>query len=145
LKEHSDIRVERGVLPEELKIDDSKVNDTHEYPITVKLRHLDESEATPAQNHSNIPDGLFRSSLAEDDTDAILGKSQKRGGFSETIQAKYVIGADGAHSWTRRNLGITMEGEQTDYIVSITGFLVHQLTIPDLVGSTRCYPNYRLS
>jgi 2-polyprenyl-6-methoxyphenol hydroxylase-like FAD-dependent oxidoreductase len=31
----------------------------------------------------------------------------------ETVRAKYVIGCDGAHSWTRRNLGIKMQGEQT--------------------------------
>lgn len=37
-------------------------------------------------------------------------------GLSEVIHAKYVIGADGAHSWVRKTLGIAMEGEQTDYV-----------------------------
>ncbi|KAJ7127079.1 FAD binding domain-containing protein [Mycena epipterygia] len=33
----------------------------------------------------------------------------------ETVFAKYVIGADGAHSWVRRHLNIPMEGDQTEY------------------------------
>ena len=62
------VKVERGLLPEELKIDESKVEDTEAYPVTIKLRHLSEDEATPAQ-FGHKSNGLFRSSLttAEDD------------------------------------------------------------------------------
>ncbi|EIW58510.1 uncharacterized protein TRAVEDRAFT_58730 [Trametes versicolor FP-101664 SS1] len=35
---------------------------------------------------------------------------------TEIVSAKFVLGADGAHSWVRKALGITMDGEQTDYI-----------------------------
>ncbi|KAF8835700.1 hypothetical protein BDN67DRAFT_975014 [Paxillus ammoniavirescens] len=35
---------------------------------------------------------------------------------TESVRAKFVIGADGAHSWVRRALDITMDGEQTDSI-----------------------------
>lgn len=31
----------------------------------------------------------------------------------EVVHAKYVLGADGAHSWVRKELGFTMDGEQT--------------------------------
>ena len=31
----------------------------------------------------------------------------------ETIKAKYLLGCDGAHSWTRQQLGIPLEGNQT--------------------------------
>ncbi|KAF8726096.1 hypothetical protein AX14_008078 [Amanita brunnescens Koide BX004] len=47
---------------------------------------------------------------------------------TEIVHAKFVIGADGAHSWVRKSLNIEMEGEQTDYvwgvidIVPITDF-----------------------
>lgn len=34
----------------------------------------------------------------------------------ERISAKYVVGCDGAHSWTRRQLEFQMEGEQTDFV-----------------------------
>ncbi|KAI0291528.1 FAD binding domain-containing protein [Multifurca ochricompacta] len=33
---------------------------------------------------------------------------------TETVRAKFVVGADGAHSWVRKTLGISMDGEQTD-------------------------------
>lgn len=29
------------------------------------------------------------------------------------MYAKYVLGSDGAHSWVRKSLGFTMDGEQT--------------------------------
>jgi phenol 2-monooxygenase (NADPH) len=32
---------------------------------------------------------------------------------TEIVNAKFVVGADGAHSWVRKSLGITMDGEQT--------------------------------
>ena len=31
----------------------------------------------------------------------------------EIVHAKYVLGGDGAHSWVRKELGFTMDGEQT--------------------------------
>ncbi|KAF9465797.1 FAD binding domain-containing protein [Collybia nuda] len=34
----------------------------------------------------------------------------------EYIRAKYVIGADGAHSWVRRHLGIQLQGEKTEHV-----------------------------
>ena len=108
-------------MPEDIQLDESiPRNDLQSYPITVKLRHLDESGTTPAQNNSNIPNGLFRSNLVEDDGDDLLGKNRGIAATSEIVRAKYVIGADGAHSWTRRKLGLKLEGESTDYIVNIS-------------------------
>ncbi|KAJ7170593.1 FAD binding domain-containing protein [Mycena crocata] len=37
------------------------------------------------------------------------------GAGGETVFAKFVIGADGAHSWVRHHLDIPMEGDQTEY------------------------------
>ncbi|GKT46129.1 phenol hydroxylase [Colletotrichum spaethianum] len=127
------IKVERGVLPESLDIDESKVNDDSAYPVTVKLRQLSEEEATPPQvaNASKIADGLFRSNLVQDDDEEdLIKKSQARAGASEIVHAKYVIGCDGARSWTRRALGFELDGEATDFIwgvmdiIPITDFLV---------------------
>ncbi|EKG15728.1 Monooxygenase FAD-binding protein [Macrophomina phaseolina MS6] len=116
MKEHSSIEVERGVLPESLEIDEKVVDDDSAYPITIKLRHLSDQEATPAQSGSNISDGLFRSNLSPDDTDDLIKKSSGRENSSELVRAKYMVGCDGAHSWTRRQLGFELEGEATDYI-----------------------------
>ncbi|KAF2107826.1 FAD binding domain-containing protein [Lophiotrema nucula] len=121
IKKHSKdtLHVERGVLPETLEIDDRSVDDhaPDSYPITVKLRHLADEEATPAQsNGSTVQDGLFRSNLAEDDTDDLIRKSRGKEGTAEIVRAKYMVGCDGAHSWTRRQLGFQLEGEPTDFI-----------------------------
>lgn len=109
------------MLPEKLELDHSKSEDFDAYPIKVKVRYLDDDEATPLQNGTNVPDGLFRSSLAKDDTNDLIRKSRGKEGSTETIKAKYMIGCDGAHSWTRRQLGFFMEGEQTDYIWGVLG------------------------
>ncbi|CAI6088441.1 unnamed protein product [Clonostachys chloroleuca] len=110
------IEVERGVLPTSLDIDQSCVEDPDAYPITVNLRHLSEEEATPKQsNGSSTQDGLFRSNLMADDTADMLKASEldQKANSTETIKAKYMVGADGAHSWA---IGLKLEGESTDYI-----------------------------
>ena len=144
LAEYSDIQVERGVLPEQLDIDHSKAEDLDAYPIRVRVRHLDDDEATPFQQSTNVPDGLFRSSLAKDDTDDLIRRSQGKNGTTEVIRTKYMIGCDGAHSWTRRQLGFSMEGEQTDFIWG-KGKSALPEAIRDLIVSrcARHHSNYR--
>ncbi|KAJ9161530.1 FAD binding domain protein [Coniochaeta hoffmannii] len=121
LKEHSDIRVERGVMPKSLELDESAAEDYDAYPIKVVLQHLTEEEINPVQSKATagkaVSDGLFRSNLAPDDTEELLNKAaNNKAGTEEVIQAKYMIGCDGAHSWTRKELGFRLEGEHTDYI-----------------------------
>ena len=123
IAEHSDIVVERGVLPETLEFDESRAEDYEAYPIKVKLRHLTEEEATPKQsatsaNGAGIQDGLFRSNLTADDTNDLLSTAQLNGkaGSMEEVHAKYMVGCDGAHSWVRNQLGFALRGESTDFI-----------------------------
>jgi hypothetical protein len=115
LREHSTIEVERAVLPEELELDSSKSEDFDVYPVKVKVRHLDD-EASLNQNDTIVPNGLFQSNLVKDDESDWHPKARRTTNSTETIRAKYVIGCDGAHSWTRRQLGINMEGKQTEFI-----------------------------
>jgi flavin-dependent dehydrogenase len=127
IKKHSKdtLCVERAVVPESLHIAEERVDDhsPDNYPITVQLRHLTEDEAKPAQSKgSDVNDGLFRSNLAEDDTENLIAKSRQKEGSTETIKAKYVVGCDGAHSWTRKQLGFELEGEPTDYIWGVRTF-----------------------
>jgi len=99
LKEHSDIEVERAVIPESLSLDHLLSEDYDAHPIRVELRHLDDEEANPAQNStSSVPDGLFRSNLAKDDTDDLIFKSRDKAGSTEIINAKYIIGCNSTHS-----------------------------------------------
>lgn len=125
IKEHSDIVVERGVLPTGFKFDDAVATDPTCHPITVELRHLSEEEATPQQsatsaNGSAVADGLFRSNMAADDNEELIRQSQlnAKANTKETVKAKFMVGCDGAHSWVRNQLGddFKLQGESTDYI-----------------------------
>jgi phenol 2-monooxygenase len=122
MKKYSDIVVERGVIPATLSINESLVDDPDAFPITVTLQHLSDKEAIPSQqirnnqNGDGVSDGLFRSNLADDDTDELIWKSSAKEGAKEVVNAKYMIGCDGAHSWTRRQIGSELQGEPTDFI-----------------------------
>ncbi|KAH7890912.1 FAD binding domain-containing protein [Phlebopus sp. FC_14] len=54
---------------------------------------------------------------------------------TEIVRAKFVVGADGAHSWVRKALGITMDGEQTDYIWGVVDS-VPDTNFPDVRNKT---------
>ncbi|KAF2859052.1 hypothetical protein K470DRAFT_250053 [Piedraia hortae CBS 480.64] len=130
--------VERGVMPSKLVIEKEKVDDPNAYPVTVTLRHLTEEEATPKQsatasNGAVIQDGLFRSNLADDDTEEMLkaSKLNMKAGKEEVVKAKYVLGSDGAHSWVRKELGFQLEGDSTDYIWGVVD-IVPITDFPDI-------------
>lgn len=130
IKEHSDIRVERGVLPTSFDFDEAKADDFEDYPISVTLRTLAEEESTPQQRQQHqrssdgqqtvIEDGLFRSNLVADDTEDLIQAAEAKGNRNsnevEHIKAKFLVGCDGAHSWVRRQVGFSLEGSSTDYI-----------------------------
>jgi phenol 2-monooxygenase len=118
LKEHGNIEVERGVMPDSMVFDEARAEDEEVYPITVHLQHLTMDSTRPVTNGSSVPNGLFRSNLTPDDTVKMLD-AQTNGPhptMSEIVKAKYVIGCDGAHSWVRTQLGFELIGEHTDYI-----------------------------
>ncbi|KAK5072816.1 hypothetical protein LTR64_000777 [Lithohypha guttulata] len=70
---------------------------------------------------------------AEEDTDAdypvkVLAEHQ---GQQKVVRAKYVLGADGAHSTVRRSLGIPMEGDSTDAVWGVMD-IFPRTTFPDV-------------
>ncbi|KAK9241474.1 FAD-binding monooxygenase, partial [Lipomyces tetrasporus] len=122
------VKVERPILPLTLDIDESMLEDENAYPVTVLLKSISQDSSVPEQFGSKIANGLFRQfegdheqyykDIGVDTNDESL----------ELVHAKYVIGCDGAHSWVRKQLGIEMEGESTDFVwgvldcVPITNF-----------------------
>ena len=119
-----ELHVEHGVLPTSFQFDETRAEDASAYPIEVRLRHLTEEESKPAQkatsaNGEAISDGIFRSNLAADDTEDLIRQSgtlTAKAGREEIVKAKYLLGADGAHSWVRQQLGFKLEGDSTDFI-----------------------------
>ncbi|KAH8801442.1 FAD binding domain protein [Xylogone sp. PMI_703] len=104
MKRQGNISVERGVMPTSLNLDISLVDDSDAYPITVTLKHLSKED----NSSGTSPRRITQKDLIESNTSSL-----------ETVRAKYVVGCDGAHSWTRQQLGFTMKGNQTDYIWSV--------------------------
>ena len=47
------------------------------------------------------------------------------------VHARFVLGADGARSWTRKALGLVLEGEQTDLYWGVIDF-VPETNFPDV-------------
>lgn len=106
-------------MPESINVDTEKLSTNEEYPVSVTIRHIPEEKpkTNGSTNDAPIANGLHRSNLTKDATDELLAKAQQSSeSYTETINAKYVVGCDGAHSWTRRQIGSVMEGEQTDFI-----------------------------
>ncbi|KAJ3991873.1 FAD binding domain-containing protein [Lentinula boryana] len=59
---------------------------------------------------------------------------------NEIVHAKYVLGADGAHSWVRKHMKIAMEGEQTDYVWGVVD-LVPETDLPDVRNKCAIHSN----
>ncbi|KAL2401279.1 Phenol hydroxylase [Exophiala dermatitidis] len=121
------IEVERAVKPIDIKIDSraTPATDLDAYPVTVTVKHLGEEEAGfwPNNAHTVLPNGQIRDepstkicpSVSDGAYQTTFQKTGKEG-TTETIRAKFVLGADGAHSWVRRQLGISMEGSASDSV-----------------------------
>ncbi|KAJ5690867.1 hypothetical protein N7462_005259 [Penicillium macrosclerotiorum] len=125
IREHGNMVVERGVLPTSLDLDEDKMADFNDYPIQHHQSADGQEEA--------VSDGLFRSNLAADDTDDLIRstKAQAPADQVESIKAKFFVGCDGAHSWVRRQLGLHLEGEPTDYIWGVLD-IVPITSFPDI-------------
>ncbi|PWY66416.1 phenol 2-monooxygenase [Aspergillus heteromorphus CBS 117.55] len=130
IKDSSDLEVERGVVAESLSYDQSPEDHGQKYPITVKLRTLSEEEATPFSHP-----GISKVPAARDDQQDLIQKRKHPVGTVETVRAKYLIGCDGAHSWTRKQLNIPFEGSNTDHIWGVVD-MVPITDFPDIRRTT---------
>ena len=107
----STLTVERGVAAESLVYDASLESDHQAYPIKVTLRGLPDVEANPAPVNGGFGgrDVLAKNSLAGDELNEFDTAAHHAVGV-ETIEARYLIGADGAHSWVRQALEYRTQG-----------------------------------
>lgn len=99
VSKHSDIRVERGKLPQSISIGEKNVD----YPVSVSVGKaaVANVETKASRNDNDIH---------------VEETSQVNGHSDETIRAKYVIGCDGAHSWVRKQFDIATVGDDSDII-----------------------------
>lgn len=112
------VTVERAVCPDQLILPDVKapaLSDLPEDRIIVRLRHLTEEEAQPAQFRPSAPDGLYRSNLFQDDALDAKPNGFPREEVLEEVRCRYVIGSDGARSWIRDAIGSQLVGESDGF------------------------------
>ncbi len=114
INQYPNVEIRRNVEPTSIEIESDKAefHDTHAIP--VKLRGTTETQpdkvTTNVDSVSSQPSGKVQ----HRQTDGVRS-------YQETVRAKYVIGCDGAHSWTRKQLGFSMEGQQTEYVWGVLG------------------------
>ena len=87
------VQVRQETMPVSLDIDESIIerHDEHSYPLRVKLMPVAGANAVNNPNGESVP--------------------QSNG---DVIEAKYLLGCDGAHSWIRKQLGLKLEGASRD-------------------------------
>ncbi|EXJ90618.1 hypothetical protein A1O1_03721 [Capronia coronata CBS 617.96] len=99
------LSVERNIKTVSLDLDKASSTNQNAYPATLRIRRPDEAcnRETPNGNGTNLSNSL---------------ESQLKGSANiwheEIIKAKYLLGTDGAHSWTRRQVGLSMTGDRTE-------------------------------
>ncbi|KAG1850916.1 FAD binding domain-containing protein [Suillus subluteus] len=59
----------------------------------------------------------------------------------EIVHAKFVVGADGAHSWVRKQLDIAMDGEQSEFIWGVLD-MVPDTNFPDVRNKSLVHSNH---
>ncbi|KAL8864163.1 MAG: hypothetical protein Q9174_007445, partial [Haloplaca sp. 1 TL-2023] len=106
IRKNSAVEIQRNVTPTRMEINMDQVLSFGSHAVTVKLREASQEHRGPQSNGEDGPESRKRK------------RSKVEGSpvSQETIRAKFVIGSDGAHSWTRAQLGFHMEGEQTEYV-----------------------------
>ncbi|KAH9821518.1 FAD binding domain-containing protein [Melampsora americana] len=112
------ISVERAICPSSLKLPSptaSALSDSPDDRIVVQLRHLTEAEAKPAQFSPLATDGLFRSNIFETDELDAAPKELPQNEVVEEVRCRYIIGTDGARSWTRSAIGYKLDGDSSNY------------------------------
>ncbi|KAI8460135.1 FAD binding domain-containing protein [Phakopsora pachyrhizi] len=112
------IRVDRAVCPDRIKLPVEAANplsDLDSDRIIVKLRHLSQADAEPAQFNPLAKDELYRCKVLEDDLIDANPSGLPKEEFIEEVRCRFIIGADGARSWTRNELGFKLEGESSNF------------------------------
>jgi phenol 2-monooxygenase len=115
-RDGNSVRVERKLTPMRLHVDEARVADCDEYPVVIHLREIKKDELTA----SSGPKGMRRSSDDSPNSDQASASGVTA---TEIVRAKYVLGTDGAHSWTRKALGLQMEGDRTNKHFGVMDFV----------------------
>lgn len=117
LAKNSSVKVQRNVEPASITFNPGGGENPNEYPITVRIAQVETMVWSD-------PFADFTSNGAVETNGQIKKRKLSivhHDWALEDIKAKFVISCDGANSWTRSQLGIQMEGEESEYIWGVLG------------------------
>lgn len=125
--------IEFGKVPLSITITD----DEDEYPVKVDIQRFEASmppkiDATQKRRRQ-IDHGARRERrvLAQTRPSSSLALKGAPGSHRQVLRAKYVVGCDGAHSWTRKHLSIPFRGQHTYAIWGVMD-LIPLTNFPDV-------------
>ncbi|GFF52711.1 phenol 2-monooxygenase [Aspergillus udagawae] len=98
------VEVKRETIPTSFEIDYTTIDDHDAFPIRVNLENVPSDPNTPFDGVS-APSSELSEAQSDDSGYADMGTM---------VEAKYILGCDGAHSWLRKQLGLRLEGETYD-------------------------------
>lgn len=132
IQRNSTVEIKRNVMPIDLVFHPTLVEDDDDHPITVELAHTEEfglssnrllqgENLTNGQSNGHDPSTNNKNSSRYSPIKHYMA--------DQVIHCKYVLGCDGAHSWVRKHLDISMEGDQTEHVWGVLGqFLAYHYT-----------------
>jgi phenol 2-monooxygenase (NADPH) len=123
-KESPTVQIDWRTLPLSLSVDIKLGASMPTHPVTLRIRHMAEveTETVPVRSHNKIGESFefiekpYYHQKSPETYSCSPAKLATSSDHFETVHAKYLIGCDGAHSWTRKQLGIDMDGENADAI-----------------------------
>ncbi|KAF7166861.1 hypothetical protein CNMCM5623_000415 [Aspergillus felis] len=118
---HIDIR--RATIPTSLEIDYSTIEDHTTYPIRVTLDKVPPTDFVKSMNSMSGGEASSPRSEGSETSATSSVADSAIAGLDAVVEAKYVLGCDGAHSWLRKNLGIRLEGQSSDYQWGVVDFI----------------------
>ncbi|KAK0636762.1 FAD binding domain-containing protein [Bombardia bombarda] len=110
---HSNIKIKYSTTPISVNVDITSSHKEKAYPVEVQLdkTQLDKDGIQDnATSDSNLPNE----------------RDEK-----EEVRAKYIVGCDGARSWLRKQLDVTLEGDLTDSVFGVVD-IVPKSNFPDI-------------
>ncbi|KAE8148628.1 FAD binding domain protein [Aspergillus avenaceus] len=113
VQQSSQVDVRRATVPTSLDIDYDMLHDHGTYPFRVELDNVAPTgllKAGDSRPGSDPTTPNSESSNSQNSASYQLGDSGIFG-MGTVVEAKYLLGCDGAHSWVRKQLEIPLEGE----------------------------------
>ncbi|KAK0666798.1 putative phenol 2-monooxygenase [Cercophora samala] len=126
---HSNIEIRYNTAPVSVDVDTSCPHETDVFPISVSLERV---IADTCAMNGETTTGINGHATNRHATNGRNGhRPNGNDGPTDRISAKYIVGCDGAHSWLRKQIDVTLEGDLTDSVFGVVD-MVPKSNFPDI-------------